>query len=360
MSGQTGSLKKTLTRFSTNMLVRTILLPSVFTSIPEDQASLYNSVISLLQNLEKNGVILIDDNNFIKTAMSEGVDKWPLKFRKPALVLLEQLKKKNRLVELSLNSKIEANCIAAPCHNCIRMAKVYLPPAIIASDKCNQCANKQLTSVSTVDVVDVAEYSISKFFNVHLNQRDRLILNSEWKQDKFEQEILIPLFRDAKHIKIYDRWIGRSFSNPPHIGQIGDNYKLTLEWILDVFIRKSRLGIKGIFEVCSGLDTLSISKAKIPIPIFVASIRQFESDIRTAYSFPNFKVTIKKETQRDQMLHQRYLITNQVAVSIDRGFDLLLDKRTSPYPRRVRDVTIAYCSEPGKIEKAVRSLPDLP
>lgn len=341
------------------MLVRTILLPSVFTSIPKEQASLYSLVIRLLQDLEKNGVVLMDDNNCIKAALSQGVHKWPQKFRKNAQELLVQLEKKNRLVELSLNGAgaTESTCGEPPCHSCIRMAKVYLPPAVIANQSCNECASKQLASVAKVEVVDVAEYSISNFFKAHLEQRDRIILNGEWKQDKFEHEILIPLFRDAKHIKIYDRWIGRSALQHSSIGQIGDNYKLTLEWIIDVFLQKSRLGVSGTFEVCCGLDTRGISKAGIPT--FVASLRQFESDMRHTHSFPNFKLIIKKETQANQMPHHRYLITNQVAISIDRGSDLLLDKKNSPYPRRVRDVTIAYCSEPDKIEQAVRNLPNL-
>lgn len=351
MSGQTGSLKKTLTRFSTNMLVRTILLPSVFTSIPEDQASLYNSVISLLQNLEKNGVVLIDDNNCIKQALSQGVSKWPVKFRQKAQKLLVELNKKGRLVELSLNGEMKSSCGEPPCHNCMRMAKLYLPPAIIANNNCKKCASNQLASVSTVEVVDVAEYSISNFFDVHLNQGDRLILNSEWTQKEFEEEILIPLLRDAKDVKIYDRYIGRSI-----LTENAAKYKLTIEWIINVFVRERGSKLNGVFEVYGGLGNLSIRSAEIPRA--VSELRNLETDMQKRY--PKFKLIIKKETQNSQMPHDRFLITNQVAISIGRGFDLLLEKRQIPYPRRIRDVTIAYCSEPGKIEQAVRSLPDLP
>ncbi len=91
----------------------------------------------------------------------------------------------------------------------------------------------------------------------------------------------------------------------------------------------------------------------------MASLRQFEYDRKTAQSFPNFKVIIKEETKDSHMPHDRYLITNQVAVSIDRGLDLLLDKRKSPYPRLIRDVRIDYCSESEKVEQYVRSLPNL-
>ncbi len=354
-SGPTGSLKKTLTRFFSNMLVRTILLPSVLKTHPENQPADYGMVIRLLQDLENNGVVLLDDTQCIRASLLQDISKWPVKFRKKAEVLLTTLKKKNRFVEVSLKGEVQATCKNKPCQQGIRIAKIYSPPAILTSQGCNQCAHAQLVLVSSVEVIDLAEYSVSDLFESHLKSSNRILSNGEWNQDKFEQEILIPLFRDAKHIKIYDRWVGRSAMTNPH-GQIADNYKLTLEWILDLFVRESRLGVNGIFEVYTGLDT---RRSKPKVPTFVASLRSFESDMRKAYSFPNFEVNIKEETQADQMPHERYLITNQVAISIDRGFDLLLEKRTSPYPRLIRDVCIDYCSEPGKIEKAVGRLPNL-
>ncbi|GET42903.1 hypothetical protein MiSe_77210 [Microseira wollei NIES-4236] len=354
MSGLVDSLKKTSTRFSSKMLGRTILLPSVLRTNYESQAADYSMVIRLLQDIENNGVVLVDDTNCIRASLLQDIPKWPPKFRKKAEVVLKSLKKKNRFVEVSLKEEVTATCKNKPCQKCIRIAKIYSPAAILASQDCIECAKAQLKAVSSVEVVDVAEYCLSDFFESHLKLSDRTLNKGEWKQDKFEQEILIPLFRDAKHIKIYDRWIGRSVSNQRNPGQISDNYKLTIEWIIDVFLQKSRWGVDGIFEVYSGLDTRN---NKANVPTFVTELRKFECDIKQ--SLPNFKLTIKEETKTNQMPHERYLITNQVAVSIDRGFDLLLDNRKIPHPRRVRDVTVAYCSEPGKIEQAVRSMPDL-
>ena len=74
---------------------------------------------------------------------------------------------------------------------------------------------------------------------------------------------------------------------------------------------------------------------------------------------PHFRLIIKKETTAHQMPHNRYLLTNQVALSIDRGFDLLKTSRKSLYPRSIRDVRIDYCSEAEKVEQYVRTLPDL-
>ena len=352
-SGPTGSLKKTLTRFFSNMLVRTILLPSVLKTHPENQSAHYAVVIRLLQDLENNGVVLLDDTQCIRASLLQDISKWPVKFRKKAEVLLTTLKKKNRFVEVPLKNEVQATCKNKPCQQCIRIAKSYSPPALLASQGCNHCAETQLASLPSVEVIDVAEYSVSDFFESYLKSSDRILSNGEWKQDKFEQEILIPLFRDAKHIKIYDRWIGRSI-----LTKNANKYKLTLEWILDVFMKVYRFRAGGVFEVYSGFYPQK-QNGKLPpdITVAVAALHQLETEIQKTY--PNFKLIIKKETKNRQMPHERYLITNQVGVSIDRGFDLLLENKRNPYPRRIRDVCIAYCSEPGKIEKAVGELPNL-
>ncbi len=297
--------------------------------------------------------MLLDDTNCIRASLLQDIPKWPVKFRKKAEVLLTALKKKNRFVEVSLKDEVQATCKNKPCQQCIRIAVIYSPRAILASQACNQCAQANLASVPSVEVVDVAEYCISDFFESHLKPSDRILKKAEWKQDKFEQEILIPLFRDAKHIKIYDRWIGRSI-----LTKNADKYKLALEWVLDVFLKVSRFGSVGIIEVYSGFYIQKQPGKPLPdVTSAVAALHQLETDMRTTH--PNFNLIIKKETQGRQMPHDRYLLTNQVSVSIDRGFDLLLDSRTSPYPRRIRDVRIDYCSEPGKIELDVQTLPNL-
>ncbi len=342
-----GSLKKTLTRFFSNMLVRTILLPSVLRANPENQPAHYGMVIRLLQDLKKNGVVLLDDTNCIRASLLQDIPKWPVKFRKKAEVLLTELKKKNRFVEVSLKDEVQATCKNKPCQQCIRIAKIYSPPAILASQGCNQCAQAQLASIPSVEVVDVAEYSISDFFDSYLKPRDHLLNRGEWTQHEFEQEILIPLLRDAKDVKIYDRYIGRSILQKKNAA----TYKFTLKWIIDVFVRERSSKFKGVFEVYGGVNTCSIPKPKRPNA--VAALRKLESDLRQFH--PAFKLIIKDETQGGEMPHDRFLVTNQVAVSVGRGFNLLFGSN----PRLVKDVTIAYCSEPGKIEQAVRTLPNL-
>jgi hypothetical protein len=213
------------------------------------------------------------------------------------------------------------------------------------------CSHNQLVELTDIKVIDVDEYTIDDAFCSLLEPRDHVFEHGEGKQHKFEQEILVPLLRDAKHVKISDRYIGRSI-----LTQNADQYKLSLEWILNIFVQKSRQ--PGIFEIYSGFYTQPHPNQPPPDVVGAkVALRQLETDLQKIY--PNFRLIIKNEKRCHQLPHDRYLITNQVAISIGRGFDLLLDKRSSLYPRRMRDVHINYCSESGKIEQAFRRLPNL-
>ena len=94
----------------------------------------------------------------------------------------------------------------------------------------------------------------------------------------------------------------------------------------------------------------------------------FSDEVKRQFQSFNFDLKVKKETIKDkEMPHARYLITNQISILVDCGFDLfwsddrmcnagLNPKIDEP---RIRDVAIARISEPGKIEKSIRALPDL-
>ena len=107
---------------------------------------------------------------------------------------------------------------------------------------------------------------------------------------------------------------------------------------------------------------------KKEIAIVASALKAFETEIRTKYSFPEFRLIVKEETQRVRMLHSRYLITDQLGVVMERGFDLLMDdgmmREIGLDPRkdirRVQDCVVAHCPDAGKVENVIRTLPDLP
>ncbi len=328
------------------MLIRIILSPS---SLICNQA-VDSALISLLEHLQETGIVMIDDQNCIKGALYQEIKKLPtnVKYKDKLVKIFKQLKDKNRFSEFSIQGTIPSNCQDKPCQYCIKLAEDYLPMAILTRQNCNPCANSQLAKQSGIQVINVDEYQLDDYFCSMIKYHDYVYKSGQVRQDKFEQEVLIPLFRDAKHVKIYDRWIGRSI-----LERNSDSYELTLEWMLKVFIENSPK--HGNFEVYTGfLETdTSIHKVKYA----KAELHSLKTRLKTKYS--KFDLFSKKEIGNNQLPHQRYIVTNQVAISLDRGLDLLVEKRNKPYPRLLRDVNINYCSEPGKIEVEVIRLDDL-
>jgi hypothetical protein len=329
------------------MLTRTILLPSIFGVNPEKSYAKYGMVIRFLQDLEKNGIVLVDDTHCIRDAMIEDIKKWPQKYRTKAQQLLIVLEEKDRFVKMSLNDEVQAKCKNQQCQLCIRMAKIYLPPALISSNHCKECAEREMTQFPSIEVVDVDEYSMSNFFDAHLKLNgDFSAAKGELNQQEFEDKVLIPLLIDAKDVKIYDRYIGRSILNK----KIAKKYKFTIKWILDIFLRERGSKLNGVFYVYGGIHSPQIHQDQIQNAI--NKLRELETEFKQVY--PKFQLIIKDETKGEEMPHDRFLVTNQVAVSVGRGFNLLFGS-----PSRLQDVKIDYCSDPGKIEKEVRNLPDL-
>jgi|GEM_PF-1937803 len=352
------------------MLLRVVIIPSIFIPRNDKNPWYFNTIISLLQDLLKTCVVLVDKDCCIMNALYEAVNKWPEKFRKKAQSLLKQLYKTNRIIEVDSKEILALACINNPCQHCIGITKTYLPRIVIAIDDCYQCAKEELSSLKIVPVVHVANYAVSNFADdCQKNSCGITLADGEWTQEKFEENILIPLFRDAKHIKIYDRMIGRSIRDKngeiTAIKPIPKHYSETLEWFLDIYLQHSRPKSTRIFEVYSGFDIRAFEGKRAEAQRVLS---QFEVDMQTKFSFRSFKLTIKEEVGREQeMPHGRYLITDQTAILIERGFDLLWDGEqmiNAGYSlikdsRRIRDVGISYCQDSSKIADAVKQLPDL-
>jgi hypothetical protein len=360
MSGQTDFLKTTLKKYFPNMLLRTILSPSVLEGIPEDELAqklFCNSQIQLLQDLTDNCVVLIDSDQSIKKEIMAAIDKWPVKFRRTAKEILKLLANRNRFVTPTVQYSLCSSCNKPNCQKCIGMALNCFPNAIFITEDCCICVRNQSLPIRPIDA---GEYGISNFFQQRRQFNSITLNNGEWEQEKFEDQILAPLFKDAKHIKIYDRMIGRATGQSAFIPE---HYQSTLDWLLDIFLRESSPKQTKIFEVYSGIDVRYLSPKEVSDT--QALMRQFEANMQRKYNFP-FKITLKQEDGRDQeMPHGRYLITDQIAILIERGVDLLWTnkqmKDAGLIPdvddRPIRDVTISRILEPNKIEKAVRKLP---
>jgi hypothetical protein len=320
------------------MLTRTIIFPCIFTS-----ESFQSPSVTLLQDILKSGVIFLDYDDKMWNEILKNIGNWNQDFKKEVQKILEQLDKNKRIVRLSISEQIYNSCnnpLIGDCENQIQTDKDFF--ALVALRR--ECVipktiNQKLTTID--------KYVLSKLRD-SLNTSGFVLSSSEWRQDDFEKKILIPLFRDAKHIKVFDRWIGRS------VPQGQSHHQATLWWLVEVFQKFATIRTDTIFEVYCGIDCRKLTQAKISGA--VKTLRQFEAEMIKL--FPYFKLFIKNEVSGNQLPHDRYLITNQTAIYIGRGFDLFVDTKES-YPRRIKDVQIGYCSNPEKVEPFYRKLPDL-
>ncbi len=350
------------------MLFPTIFSPTIFSDIPEDEQArkaVCSNTINLLQDLAENCLILVDSDKYISQKLIENLNKFPVKYRIDAKKIIKFLRTNNRLILIDKESyNLPSHCQELSCQHSLGIASKIYPPAIFMTENCCECIKKQDLNIKK-QVIDTCDYPLSNFSSLRSGHRNITLTNGEWNQEQFEDKILIPILKYAKHIKIFDRMIGRAINYSYNHKKFPHNYEQTIIWILDLFNQYSDKNKPRIFSIHTGvnidfLDDITVEEAK-------NILREFESEIKAKYNF-EIELILKEETGNEETLpHDRYLITDQFAIAIGRGFDLLwsdkqmkdagLDPNRDARP--VRDVTISCVSDVGKIEKTVRKLPDL-
>ncbi|MGK7902482.1 MAG: hypothetical protein AB4352_13895 [Hormoscilla sp.] len=330
------------------MLVPTVLLPSVLTATTDDSDS-FGKLLELLINIEKSriGVILVDEHQRLWNYLLQRVNEWPQAKRTKLQTLLKKVRKNKSFVSVTLDNKIESNCSNKHCDSGICIAKQHLTKAVVARQDCHPCAITQLAGSSALEIVNLDEEKSTEYFYNILGKSDRVFPNGV-NLEQFKQEIILPIFRYSKNVKIYDRYVGRSI-----LRRNAKNYKSMLEWLLEVFADNSR---QGIFEVYCGFKPKNLSQSDEEKSKAKTKLKQLEAYFQNIY--PQFKLIVKDETKGKEFIHDRYIITDQLAISMGRGIGLLSEELSSPEDWLL-DFNIACCSEPGEIEAAVRSLPDL-
>lgn len=345
------------------MLFTIVISPNIFTELPENtdyQKPFCNSGIGLLRKVSNNCVILVDSEQEVKKEIIQAINKWPVKFRRPAKEILKNLQQKNRIVSTAKRYELCNACQNKHCQHCVGIKLAGLADVIFMTELCCQCIKEQNL---TIRPIDVNESEISNFEKIREKSTSITLTNGEWNQDQFEDKILIPIFRYSKHLKIFDRMIGRATVN--NNGIIPDHYKETIEWLLEIFMRETSGRNGRIFEIYCGFDTRFADSSQINQS--KKALEQFAQRLDNKCNF-SIKVNIKKEEGlNEEMEHDRYLITDQIGLHIGRGCDLLWTNRQmhnnglNPNidPRPVKGVTLSLITEPNKVERTVRKLTDL-
>ena len=272
------------------------------------------------------------------------------------------LHQRRRFIPSQIAYTPTATCSDVNCQAFIGVTMANTDVFHLFDERCSGCPNSAVLATRSLEAL---EYFISQMSRSRRERMAHILGDGQWKQRDFERAILKPILETAKHVKIYDRWIGRSaFDKNRHVIRFNDNYKRTLEWVVQVYSKTGGSARCRAFEIYCGIEGHLISaRQRVQLR---SEMQSFEAAVRTASGIP-VQLFLKEESRALQLAHGRYLITDQVSVVIDRGFDLLWDDRRmqgsslNPIldPRPIRDVAVLLCNDCNSIETQTRRLPAL-
>ena len=318
-----------------------------------------NAVLGVLHDVRQNCVLWVDAAGSTTNEYDLAVSKWPVRFRKPLEQLLKDIARRNRYVKLERPAFV-SRCAEASCSLYSAVVSGEACDASITPSKCRPCHVSELLHYSPVEI---SEYHLSRFAAARRTNA-LAYANGKLKQPDFERRVLSPIFRYAKHVKIFDRYIGRSVVPQPNGAPalLKPGYQKTLEWFISVFQRECRRPHGAAVEIYCGWQKPSRSKTRSA----VLALRQYQTYLNQRFSVP-ISIRLKKESNNNEMTHARYLVTDQASFTIDRGMDLLWDdtrmqrQKLNPAidPRPLRDFAISYCEDCSGVDSCVRALPNL-
>ncbi len=335
------------------MLLQTSISPKLLEEVPADvfaQKLFCNLWLGLLFDLAESCVLILPTNHSSSRDYMLAVSNWPTKYQKRAQELVAILHQRHRFIPSPNPYSSTATCASNDCQSFVDVSLANLETFHFSTERCSGCPNISTLSYPSIEAL---EYFISDFSRRRRMDISRVLADGEWTRSDFEAKILKPVFATAKHVKIYDRYIGRT--------SLGANYKQTIEWIVSVFQSVGGGTRGGVFEIYSGIKNTPNASMRRRIK---TEMQTFATQLQAATGVA-VQIILKSESSSAQCPHGRYLVTDQVSVLIDRGFDLLWDDakmfgvglNPTVDPRPIRDVAVIMCNSCHSVDAQTRSLP---
>ena len=330
-----------------------------------DQRLRSNAVLMALQDLVRDCLLVSCNRSCTPEALLNSISRWPTEYRKAGQEVLRRLKQQNRFVHRVKDTETNkaftcppfAECSASTClEHVAELPSFCVPRATLSVEPCAT----RLRSEGCSSIVVIEEYSTSTF-----KQRSKgpiIIADGELSSSEFAERILVPVFRHASFIRIVDRWVGRSLVTPEGEEDGLANYRRTLTWICEL-IKSSAHDCPQRLEILTGVDRGPLDMRALQK--VVADFGKMGCDLQHSTGL-EIAFDIRLETRRQKLQHARYLVTDQVVLLIERGFDLLWDDKRMQIAKldpavaepRVRDVSVSICERDdyGKVEVETRKL----
>lgn len=337
------------------MLYRTTFSPSAL----KFEEKTYVLFIGLLQELNKNCVIFSDLAGKLEKEIVATIQNSPPKYQYKARHLYQSLKQKKRIIKQSFNTP---EALLGNSCDFYGLAINSINELLIFTGE-NCCLESIIEPKSRMVKLD--EYLLSTRFTERKD--NHIFSDGQINKQELENLILIPLFENAKSVKLIDRYIGRSMINKKGKieREIVGRYQQSLTWLIELF-DKCNLQSQRRFEIYTGVETSDLNSDEIKY--LYNNLMKFVTTIQGKCPKLDFDLKVKRETKKyAEMPHGRYLLTDQTSILVERGFDLLWDEdkmyfaNLNPHNNvsKIRDVAITRIPDPGKIESSIKKLEDL-
>jgi len=319
------------------MLFTTVHLPTAYSTMPREEEGTDNycsAVITVLEEALSNCVILTDEEGAIASGLELAADKWPVKWAPRLRALLKELRGLDRLVPVRSHEAPVGGAGDTVCQVALRIASTAGPDAVIVPNQC-QCDG---ICQGVRRGVQVGEYKLGSFNEKRRRGESVVLDDGDWSARDFEKAVLMPVLRYAKHVALIDGHIGLATTKGTGaVPTIPNNYRDTLEWIYRLFRDISDESRPRTFEIYCGVDDRTEASRTLDS---VEALRTF-ARMTGSESLP-IQVHVKLNTASRRFPHDRFLVTNQTALQIGRGFDLL--NRNG----RIRSTVVQRAEEEGR------------
>ncbi len=292
---------------------------------------------------------MIDGEQALKTAIFEAAKTWPdQELRRQVLEMLAQFEIRRRFVpQTSFSQAKPAICHDTACNLAFQIADPRAVKMTVGILKCADCQ-------ALPCLVAPGHYFSSGFQKSRRLPTEGAIFYpyGHWKRTSFENEMLRPLFRYAKQIQLIDRQIGQSMRNTATGAlALSKRYEQTIEWLIGQFLSTTLNTRSRTIKITCGIgggfrDEQERREA--------ASILQdWAKDMSVSFDC-DVEMRIKRETNASRKVpHDRFLFTDQIALVIGPGFDLLQPDDV------LRDFTLGYLANPHDVVREVDRLHDI-
>ncbi len=296
------------------MLVTSALLPCPSTAELDNEKAI--SLIELFNDMRINGIVLLQNQSDILDILASLPPKYKTRFQH----CIDWLNNRHRYSIIPVTDV--ATDSEEDCTFCPTIDWRNISAGISRVDSCSSHLKSEVVGLG--DYEGISQFRDNLRFHSFHDLEDE-----QWDRDRLATEVFKPIFRYTKSVRIYDRMLGRTIAqNSGCI--ISPNYSRSLKWIYDLFIQNSLSDRDRRFEIITGTGTArSVDPSRI-----ISVLRTFAREASHNQSV-DIDIKVYKERNGSELHHDRYLATDQVALWVGQGFDLVKDNN------RVRGTSIS-------------------